>query len=889
MGEVHRARDTKLDRDVAIKVLPESFAADRDRVARFEREAKTLASLNHPNIGQIYGLEDANGVAALILELVEGPTLAERIARGAIPLDEALPIARQIADALEAAHEHDIVHRDLKPANVKLRRDGVVKVLDFGLAKVLGPPEGGHAVQDGRSVGLQPDLTATPTITSPAMMTGVGVILGTAVYMSPEQARGGTVDKRTDIWAFGCVLYEILTGKRAFDGEDVTDVLSRVLQRDPDFAALPATTPRMMRKLIGRCLQKDPRSRLRDIGDAKAELEPADEAWPTGAADGTRMSGKQQRRVGSLVGALLLVTAALASLSTWWMTRRSPAPPLEVLHASIALPAAAVPLTTIAPGIAGAGSYAAAMAISPQGTHVVYTGRAGDGYQLYVRSLDGRDVVPMEGATGGSPFFSPDGRWVAFFGDGKLKRVPVGGGVALTICDAGFGFGGAWGDDGTIVFAGGLQGGLSRVSVTGGQPQPFTTLAEGETAHRWPVFVPGTRDVVFAAGSGFNWDAGHVAIQSLDATEHRVLFEGGTFPRYTSTGHIVFARAGALLAVPFDAARRVTVGDPRVVLQGVSTFGLAGTAQYAVSTSGALVYLPGGVEDVRQSLVWVDRQGREQPASVAVRGFETPRMAPDGQRIAVTIREGDADIWVVAPERGTLTRITNEDGEDHSAVWTPDGKRITYSSTRADRARVRQKAADGSGSEEELLVADSHRHLGGWADARTLLTEALTSSGSDLRTITIGQKASEAVYLETRFNESNARLSPDARWVAYTSNESGLSEVYVQAFPDPSGRLQVSTNGGSEPVWARSGRELFYREGDKMTVVAIESGTAFKAAAPRVLFAARYASVAWGEANYDVSPSGQRFLMLRSEAQPAATELHLVLNWFEELRRAGSQ
>ncbi len=478
MGEVYRARDTTLNRDVALKVLPELFALDPDRLARFKREAQVLASLNHPNIGAIYGFEDGSGIQALVLELVEGPTLADRIAQGPIPGVEALLIARQIAEALEAAHERGIIHRDLKPANIKMRDDGTVKVLDFGLAKAL---QGDVAAAD---------VSQSPTLSVAA--TGIGVILGTAAYMSPEQARGKAVDKRTDIWAFGCVLYEMLTGNRAFDGEDVTDVLSRVLQRDPDFNALPATTPRTVRKLLGRSLQKDPRSRLRDIGDAKAELdEPVEEPSYQALAGSAQMSRRQKGLVGSLVGALLLVTASVASLVTWWMMRQPLAQPLGVLHASIALPATASPLTSFAPDVDGVGSVAAVMAISPQGTHVVYTGRAGDRMQLYLRSLEGRDVAPIDGAAGGSPFFSPDGEWVAFFAAGKLKRVPVRGGAPLTICDAAFGFGGAWSDDGTIVFAGTLQGGLSRVSVTGGQPRPFTTLAEGETAHRWPAFVPG--------------------------------------------------------------------------------------------------------------------------------------------------------------------------------------------------------------------------------------------------------------------------------------------------------------------------------------------------------------------------------------------------------------
>lgn len=437
----------------------------------------------------------------------------------------------------------------------------------------------------------------------------------------------------------------------------------------------------------------------------------------------------------------------------------------------LALPATAAPLTMLAPDVSGAGQIAASVAISPQGTHVVYTGRAGDRMQLYLRSLDGPDITPI--AEGGSPFFSPDGQWIAFFANGKLKKVPVSGDSPLTIWDAAFGFGGAWSDDGTIVFAGALQGGLSRVSPNGGQPQPFTGLAKGEGAHRWPPFIPGTRDVLFTEVSGFGSDT-RVAVQSLDETRHRIIFEGGTSPRYASTGHVLFARAGWLFAVPFDSARRAIAGPPKVLLQGVNTISLSGAAQYALSTNGTLVYLSGGVEDVRRSLVWVDRKGGEQTLSVAERGFETPRIAPNGQRIVVTIREGDADIWVVEAERRVATRITSGEGEDHSAVWTRDSRRVTYSSTRGGQSRVRQKAADGSGSEEELFVTDSHQHVGGWtADGRTLLTEAITPTGSDLHALTVGEKESDAIYLRSTFNEQHPRLSPDNRWVVYASNESG--------------------------------------------------------------------------------------------------------------------
>ncbi len=525
------------------------------------------------------------------------------------------------------------------------------------------------------------------------------------------------------------------------------------------------------------------------------------------------------------------------------------------------------------------------MAVSPRGTHIVYTGRTGDRMQLYLRALDSPQVLPL--AEGGSPFFSPDGQWVAFFGGGELRKIPLAGGSPLTICKAPFGFGGVWIDADTVVFAGSMQGGLLRVSAAGGAPQRFTTLADGEGAHRWPSFIPSTRDVLFVAGSGFEWEAGRIAIQSLEAPGHRILLDGAMSPRWIATGHLVFARGGSLLAVPFDAARRAITGTARELLDGVNTISLFGAAQFATSSNGTLVYLGGGAGDVRRSLVWVDRGGGEQPLPLAPRGFETPRIAPDGERIAVTIREGDADVWVADAARGTLTRITAGRGEDHSAVWTPDGRSVTYSSTRGAESRLRQKAADGSGAETELFAAASHRHLGGWtADARLLLTEATTATGRDLQIVRVGESAGEQAWLATRFNEAHPRLSPDGRWLAYTSDESGRPEVYVQAFPEGGDKLAISNGGGREPVWAPDGHALYYRTGDRMLEVGIDTEPALRAGAPHLIFEGAYEGVVWGEPDYDVSPDGQRFLMIKSTGPPPRAEMEVIVNWFDDVARA---
>ena len=867
MGEVYKATDTRLERTVAIKVLPAHVASDPERKSRFEREAKTISSLNHPNICTLHDVGREGEIDFLVMEYLEGETLAQRLTKGALPLDQALRYAIEIADALDKAHRQGVTHRDLKPANIMLTKAGA-KLLDFGLAKLTrsGP-------QSEASTKLADSLTQQ------------GTILGTFQYMAPEQLEGQDADARTDIWAFGCVVYEMVTGKKAFAGKSQASLIAAILEHDPPPVSAPdALTPPLLDRVIKTCLTKEPDGRFQSAGDVVLNLSWIDES-ATETAVATQQRALDWTRLRLVVAGVVLAVAAISSLATWWLAGLQPVEETAVRRAALPLPAEAAYLPR-------GQSQGANVAISPDGTRVVYAGGTGAQAQLYLRVLDQLGVSPIAGTAGAlTPFFSPDGQWVAFFADGRLKKVPIGGGAPLTLCDVASGFGGTWSEDGTIVFAAALLAGLSRVSENGGTPQPFTTLAEGEGSHRWLAVVAGSRDVLFAVDveSSFSWDNARIAIQSLDESEHRVILDGGTSPRYLPTGHIVFARAGSLLAAPFDTASRSTGGPPLSLLQGVAMTDLMGDAHYALSTNGTLVYVPGGAEDFSRSLVWVDRTGNSEPLPIARRGFELPRLSPDGQRIALTIREGDLDIWVVELGRSTLTRLTSEAGEDHSVVWTPDGRQVTYSSTRGSQSHVLLKSADGSTGEEQLFVADQHQHLGGWTpDGRALVTDGTnTASGSDLYSWMLDEQSPPQVLIGTPFREQSPQLSPDGHWVAYRSDESGQNEVYVNAFPEPGARWQISPDGGAEPVWARDGRELFYRNGDKMMAVDVEMGSTFSAGVPRVLFEAQYARVVWQDANYDVDPNDQRFLMIEEAGAQRESPRHLdiVFNWFTELER----
>jgi eukaryotic-like serine/threonine-protein kinase len=902
MGEVYRAHDSRLKRDVAIKLLPEQFARDPERLARFRREAQLLASLNHPNIATIHGLEDADGSHFLVMELVPGETLQERVRReGAVPLEESLDIAKQICDALEHAHEKSVIHRDLKPANVKFTPEGKVKVLDFGLAKAFaGDSTAGDSskpVFDSNS----PTLSRMPTGYQQADLSPTlpGVILGTAAYMSPEQARGKPVDKRTDIWALGCVLYELLTGKQAFAGEDVTDILAAVVRAEPDWAALPAATPPHVRMILRRCLQKDARQRMHCAADAQIQIAESETAPETIVPAWAESGRNEVWRWALLFG---LACALITGLAFWSL--RPAAVPQPVFHLAIPLP----------PNEALAGTAStSSLALSPDGTQLLYTASSSSSLpQLYLRSLDALEARPLAGTEGAaSPFFSPDGQWIGFFADGKLKKVPSSGGAVLTLADAQSNRGGAWGPQDTIVFGPPNTSVLYQVSAAGGQPQQLTKLAKGESSHNWPQLLPDGKTLLYSILVGVNGstDSWQIVAQRLDTSDRKIVVRGGGVARYIpakpsgltgpdgSTGHLVYYHAGTILAAPFDPKRLELAGTSAPVLEGVqSTIDQTsgGMGQFSVSQSGSLVYVPGGFRGSQQSIpVWVDRKGVVEPLAAPPRAYNHPQLSPDGTQLAVTISAVDKDdIWVFDLARGSLTRVTFE-GINHVSAWTPDGKRMVFRSIREGISNIFWKPADGSGSEEQITHGEKSLSVQSISPDGKLAFYSENNPGTqnDIWMVPLEGERKPSLILQTPFAEDVPRISPDGRWLAYVSNESGRPEVYVRAFPGPGGKWQISTEGGGEPLWSRNGRELFFWIGDKFMDVEITtqpSSQAFQAGAPRLLFAGtfmRHPGIL--EPVYDVSPDGQRFLMLKpiEQKEEALTRINVVLNWSEELRR----
>jgi len=874
MGEVFRARDTKLNRDVAIKVLPSAFAQDAERVARFRREAQVLASLNHPNIAAIHGLEECDGVVALALELVEGEDLAERLSRGAIPVDEAVAIAKQIAEGLEAAHDKGIVHRDLKPANLKLTRDGTVKILDFGLAKAYGG-EAEAAAGGG--------LSQSPTMSR--QMTEAGVIFGTAAYMSPEQARGGTVDKRADIWAFGVVLFEMLTGKRLFTGETVSDTLAAVLRQEVDWKTLPAPTPPVVRELLERCIERDPKERLRDIGEARIALE-------------RRLGTTDTVRVSSGARALpwvIAVSATMSALALWalWPSPPQPAPRLRL---SAELGAAASLSTTFGP----------AAILSPDGRLLAFVAREGaEGRPLlHLRRLEQLDAAPLAETEGArDPFFSPDGEWVAFFADGKLKKVSVTGGAAVTLCDAASPSGGTWAEDGTIFFsAGGQMAGLSRVSSAGGTPQTLTTpdSASQEVTHRWPQALLGGKAVLYTAHSTFrNFEDASLVVHALEGDTRKVLYRGGYHGRYLPSGHLVFIQEGTLFAAPFDLDRLDLTGQPAPALAGVSANPSTAGAQFVFSRDGTLVYQRGD-GGLAATIHWMDREGKLQPLRAAPGAYDSIRFSPDGRWLALEILEGkNRDVWVYEWGRDTLSRLTFDPSDDRNPVCTPDGRRIIFSSTRADQAieNLYWQRADGTGDAERLTESKNTQFPRSLHPSGKFLAfgEANPQTSWDILILPLtGDEASgwkpgePTVFLNGPFIERGAAFSPDGRWLAYSSDESGRAEVYVRPFPGPGGKWQVSTAGGVWPTWSRSRRELFYLglDGRIMEAGYTVEGDSFRAEKPRVWSL----GLVVGPFNrtFDMHPDGERVAVLKAaedEAEGTRDRVVLILNFFDELRR----
>jgi len=872
MGVVYRARDQHLNRDIAIKVLPEAFARDPERLARFRREAQLLALLNHPNIAAIYGLEEADGLCYLVLEYVPGQTLAERVGAGLKPaptpgraqgpaptVEEAVEICKQVAEGLEAAHGKGIIHRDLKPANVKVTPEGKVKVLDFGLAKAF-EPESSEA-----------DLSKSPTISAAA--TRAGVILGTAAYMSPEQARGRPVDKGTDIWSFGCLLYEVVAGRPAFAAETISDTIAAILKNEPNWQALPQSATGKILGLLRRCLQKDLHRRLRDIGDARLELEemmsaPAT-AEPMSAAAARAGSVWQRTIPWSVAGAMAVVAAVLAGVGLWNWKPSSGLPARSVTRFVVPLPP---------------GERLVGLAVSPDGTHVAYVSRRAETRQLYVRSMDSLEARPIPGAEDATdPFFSPDGQWLGFFDQGKLKKVSVKGGAPVTLCDA-LGRGGSWGDNDTIIFAPLSRAGLWQVSAAGATPKILTTPdpAKGETSHRFPEVLPGSKAVLFSI-EGKTREEMQIVVQSLETGQRRVLVQGvaNAFVRYLPTGHLVYPQAGTLTAVPFDLARLELSGVPFPVVEGVWL------GRFSVSSSGSLVYGPGHADGVEHRLVWVDRKGTARPLAAPPRPYRDPRLSPDGRRVVVAVGDPDRDVWVYDIARDTLTRLTFE-ARNFWPLWTPDGKRVTFSSNRLGPWALFWKPADGSVG-EELLLAKEYNQIGeSWSPDGQMLAfhETHPTTAMDIWVLPLQGERKPRPFLRTPFIEGAAAFSPDGRWLAYSSNESGRFEVYVKPVRGAGGPWQISTEGGREPVWARNGRELFFLNADKMMAVDIRTEPTFAPGKPRLLFEGQYVEASGRfRARYDVAPDSQRFLMVKQSEQTAApTQLNVVLNWFEELK-----
>jgi serine/threonine-protein kinase len=888
MGEIWRARDTRLDRDVAIKVLPEAFAGDPERVARFEREAKTLAALNHPHIAIIHGLEHVapvtSGAApalALVMELVEGEDLSERVASGPIRLDEALPLARQIAEALEAAHAHGVIHRDLKPANIKVRRDGEVKVLDFGLAKLAEPSGSGGS---GRSGGG--GLSQSPTITSPAAMTGVGVLLGTAAYMAPEQVRGKPVDKRADIWAFGCVLYEMLTGKRAFQAEAVSLTLAEVMKSDPEWSRLPPGTPALLTRLLRRCLQKDPGRRLHDIADARLELEDL-----IAGASAEDLPARGQNRRSTVGIAWILAGLSVAGLVYALLFGGEEAgPPAGVTRFTVEL----------LPGQRLNGP----MALSRDGRTLVYGAQSpAASNQLYIRRAEDLAARAMPDTDGARfPFMSPDGQSIGFIVNGTtIKTMPLSGRASVTVASVSAGFGAAWLADDTIIF-GSARSGLMRVSVTGGEPQPLTELdaSQGEVGHISPVPIPGTDGVLFTVRSRAESSSDRIEVLSLSTRVRRTL-TAGSAASVLPDGRIVFERDGSLWSAPFDLEQQTLTAPATSVISGLGTRSDPGrVTAYAIGAGGSLAYQLAESEGYElRKLVWVDRRGNEQPINAPARAWWWPTISPDGKRLGVHImNSANMDAWIYALDRGPLMRLTDNPGVDGYPLWTPDGTRVVFWSNRGNTENLFWRAADFSGEDNRLTENIDRRYPFSWAAGGTLLvySESSPDTKQDIGVVPVADGTRTGrLIIHGPADETRPSMSSDGRWIAYQSNKSGQWEVYVQRFPELDALQQISLSGGESPLWSPDGRELFFRKADAVLRVPIEASSSMLTHEnPEVLFKGPYVPESGGPSgrSYALAPDGQRFLMMKGEGRldtdGGAAQIVWVQNWSSELTRASA-
>ena len=878
MGEVYRAKDTKLEREVAVKILPEEMAKRPERMARFQREAKLLAALDHPHIAAIHGLHEEDGQHFLVMELVDGETLADRLKRGALPVQDALELGRQIAEALEAAHDKDIIHRDLKPSNVMLTSKGRAKVLDFGLGRVLER----EAFVSSIETGTTPDET------------GTGVVVGTAPYMSPEQARGEDVNQRTDIWSFGCVLFEMLSGKRAFPGATTSDAIAAVLEHEPEWGALPETAGTIARSLLRQCLRKNKARRLHDIADARIELEEAlgEAVESTGTATPRARRSRWHWIAYGLAGSLV-ATALVMGWGSW-----GTAPPTQQATHTTKRLTVAIPRDASL-GTSGSSNY---VGISPDGARLAYTGVVDGVPGLFLHPLDqlqGTRIAGTESAI--NPFFSPGGSWLGFHDAtaGTLRKVSIDGGATVPICDTNM-RGATWRPDGTILFTPDDEAGLWSVPAEGGIPVELTRADPDQGGgHRWPDFLPGGQAALFTvAAPSSRQDESRIALVSLETGEWRVLFEGGSFGRYVGTGHIVYARNGSLLAVPFDLERLEVTGAAVQILDDVWMEPVGAlVAQFAISQTGALVYITSlGLPE--RSLVWVDRRGRVEPVMEERRAFASPSLSPDGERLAVTVWTGmDRDIWLYDLSSGTRSRLTFEK-DNLRPVWMSDGRHVVFSSNRQGGSNLFRKSVDGSRETERLMPS-----MSGWQFATSVSPDGRflafmqeeSDTQQDIWVLPLGGDGEREPQLivRTRFFDGQGAFSPDGRWLAYVSDESGRYEVYVRPFPDPGRRWQVSTNGGREPLWSQDGRELFFREGGtmgagkrrKLMSVLVRTQPTFQAGSPQLLFEGRYLDGRMGPPEYDVAPDGQRFLMVQlHEEATVDRKLVYIPDFFDELK-----
>jgi Tol biopolymer transport system component len=861
MGEVYRARDSRLHRDVALKILPDTFASDPDRLARFEREAQVLASLNHPHIAHIYGLEESGTTRGLVMELVEGETLADRIARSPVPLDEALAMARQIADALAAAHDQGIVHRDLKPANIKVREDGTVKVLDFGLAKALDPA--GSAGGGG---------SMAPTITSPAM-TRAGIILGTAAYMAPEQARGKPVDRRADIWAFGCVLYEMLTGRRAFDAEDMSLTLSMVLQREPDFAALPGGVPSNITQTLRVCLRKDPRERASDIRDVRLALEGAFSGETAAvAATGRRAGGVIAK---ALAAAALVLAAAMGY--GWWRAARpvEPAAGLPHLEFALALP----------DGWTFAGSVPR-FSLSPDGTRLVFNAVRSGRTQMWVRRLDSTELVPVPGTDSSNtpPFWSSDSRYFALFQDGKLKRFDAGNLSSQVLSDAGLtDTGGSWSPDGQIILFSGRTPttGVQRIPASGGVPTPVFKSRSAGATQLWPRFLPdGQHFVYLSLGNEGRKDGIYVA--SLDGSDPEWLVETESHAEYAG-GYLFYRSQGALVARPFDAARRAFTGDSVQVSSRVSVLGTNGRAAFSVTANGLLVYAASALSNADFQLTWMDRAGKAVGKAGDAGNYGQIVLSPDNRKLAFTVSSEanptSGKVWVMDLTRSISSRATSSPSDSAAPVWSPDGRTLAYLSSSGQGSGIYTLLVSGLEQERLLYPLERVGFPQDWSgDGRFLLTAG--AGGFDAIPT---QKGGTPVPLQrSNYMEVQPRFSPDGRWIAYVSDESGRPQVYVRSFPGQEFKVQVSADGGYQPSWSPDGKELFYLALDStLMAVPVRSGGPFELGDAAPLFLTQI--VPWGAGpqrrDYAVSNDGARFLVNLPVTVAGRVPVTIVQNW----------